>query len=168
MNYTSGKKHDWQTEPFIIESIIALCKANGITAIWEIGTFKGDSALAFRDAGFRVVTSDVEVHVEKHQQDISYIIGNAPVINQNIAGMLLGEKVAVFIDGDHTYNGVSSDFKACEAVGLNELIFLHDAKNRGCMGVNQFINEQTGNKYYYTMILETVDATGLGIVCRRR
>lgn len=167
MKYTTGKTHDWQTEPFIIEAIIDLCKSRGIEAIWEIGTFKGDSAVAFRNAGFEVITSDIESHVEKHAYDITYMMGHANTINQRVANSLRGKSVAVFIDGDHSYQGVSADFKACEAVGLNDLIFLHDAKNRGCMGVNQFINEQTPNKYYYTLILPTVDETGLGIICKR-
>jgi hypothetical protein len=163
----SAKEHIWQTEPFLIDTIISLCKSYGVTAIWEIGTFQGHSSKAFSEAGFKVVTSDIESHVLRKDKTVRYIIGQSSEINFEVAKLLEGETVAVFIDGDHSYEGCAKDFKALESVGLSNFVFFHDAQNAGCMGVNQFIREQHRNPHYESLIIPTVDGTGLGIVRRR-
>jgi hypothetical protein len=162
----SKKEHIWQTEPDIIEAIIAIAKIHGITAFWEIGTFQGHSATTLKKAGFKVLTSDIESHSPRKDKRVVYKIGNASEINFEVADFFKEEKVAVFIDGDHSYEGCSSDFKAVEACGLANLVFFHDAQNAGCMGVNRFILEQRVNPHYQTLILPTWDGTGLAILRR--
>jgi len=162
-------KHVWQTNPAIINAIISICEINGITCIWEIGTFQGESSKAFKEAGLKVITSDIEAHLKEADriEGIEYLIGNSPDIAAKVAEFAKGEKTAVFIDGDHSYEGCSIDFKAAEIAGLNGLVFFHDAYHDDLLGVNQFINEQTKNPHYYTLILPTLDNTGLGILKRK-
>ena len=45
----------------------------------------------------------------------------------------------IFIDGDHTYEGVKSDFETVSAYG--EVFVFHDILNYSCIGVAEFWNE---------------------------
>jgi hypothetical protein len=163
-----NKNHDWQTAPDLIQAIIHLMRVHGITAVWEIGTFQGDTSKAFHEAGFKVITSDIEQHIkdEDKVEGITYILGQSDAICGRIPALTEGEKVAVFIDGDHSYLGCSKDFKACEKVGLAKFVIFHDADNAGCQGVAQFVAEQRRNSYYDILILPTWDGTGIGIARR--
>ena len=51
----------------------------------------------------------------------------------------------IFIDGDHSYNGVKNDYKISKNSG--KIFVFHDIINNMCPGVVQFWNELKNNEY---------------------
>ncbi len=88
------------------------------------------------------------------------------VIN-NIDKLLAGNKIDfLFIDGDHSYNGVKSDFNNYEPfVANNGLIAFHDIVSNPhdpSIEVPRFW-EKIKNKYLFTEIIEDTNQTSMGI-----
>lgn len=54
----------------------------------------------------------------------------------------------VFIDGDHTYNGVKNDYLIFEDIPETKYLIFHDIANDNCPGVVAFWNEIKNNKNY--------------------
>jgi hypothetical protein len=57
----------------------------------------------------------------------------------------------IFIDGDHSYDGVKNDFEYFKNFA-NKFIVLHDIVNSACPGVVKFWNEIKHNYTHYEFI----------------
>lgn len=70
----------------------------------------------------------------------------------------------ILIDGDHTYNGVKTDFEISLQFNPKYVVF-HDIKSIVCPGVVKFWNEIKENYKYYEFIDQYDDVNGefLGI-----
>ena len=64
----------------------------------------------------------------------------------------------IFIDGDHSYNGVKNDYEICKNSG--KIFVFHDIINDVCPGVVQFWNELKNNEkdtYIFFEFIEQYD-----------
>ena len=145
--------HPWNSDDNTAEIITAVSKGEGVRKILETGTCLGKTSLALAEAGFEVVTVDPEETIlpeVRNHPNIEFVKGTVKDIQP-------GGFDAAFIDGDHSYQGVSTDFKACEQLNI-PLIFIHDCF--GIASVFNFIMEQDSNPHYRCMLVKTRHPAG--------
>ena len=79
----------------------------------------------------------------------------------------------VFIDGDHSYNGVKNDFKIFENILETKYIIFHDIVSAVCPGVPQFWNEiKEDGRFNYIEFIDQYESVvgnylGFGILERK-
>ena len=125
--------------------------------ILEIGTFNGIVTAFF--AQFNEVEEVITIDIEdkrkrnwrvwennKVESKIKYIIIKSDEDKRNVVNNL-GNFDLIFIDGDHSYKGVKTDFEICK--GKSPYILFHDFGTNP--EVTRFINEQ-GNKIIHRKI----------------
>ncbi len=135
---------------------ISLDKPDGETGSWK---FADPAALHERTERFKKFSDNVHV-----------ITGDShsPLMLARTRSILAGELLDfLFIDGDHTYDGVKKDFQQYrELVRRGGLIAFHDIKNteshryRGCF-VGDFWAELEGNKREFIAASEW---GGIGVI----
>jgi cephalosporin hydroxylase len=92
-------------------------------------------------------------YIESSSQNINYLKQNLP-----------NQIDFIFVDGDHTYEGVKNDYEL--ALSLNpKYITFHDISNQVCPGVVTLWNQIKNNyKYYeFTDQYDSVNGSFLGI-----
>ena len=93
----------------------------------EIGVYKGGTFYAFMQFFEKVIGIDIEEKVLsfKLRSDDQYIIGNSKDLN--IVSKIPNNLDFLFIDGDHSYEGVYEDFNLWKIkVRKGGIIALHD------------------------------------------
>lgn len=158
-----------------ISSLIQLLNENNIKSFMEIGTFKGGTMYLFSKicSGKKISVDFVDpssgygrewnlFDVEARNQslrgefpDIHFIEGNShsQEVILKVREMLGAEKIDfLFIDGDHTYDGVRRDYlmyrefvKKGGYIAFHDIIDCHFHQENGC-DVFRFWNEVQGNK----------------------
>jgi hypothetical protein len=146
--------HVWNTDAGSQDILIAVCKAERVVVVAEIGTCCGATTAALVNAGFKVYTcdirdEDVAPEILNHPQVI-FVLGDRDAL---FAKVPQDEKIdAIFIDGDHSYAALVADFKKAETRQI-PLIFVHDCN--GIEDVKRFCLEQAPNPYYQSIMIQT-------------
>jgi predicted O-methyltransferase YrrM len=82
-------------------------------------------------------------------------LGSAAPARQDVQAQLPLD--FLFIDGDHTYEGVAKDWSAWkELIAPGGMVCLHDSRNTGGLGVERFLNDRIVNDSGYR-IIDSVD-----------
>lgn len=145
---------DYAEAQFLYNSVASLDNPNCV----EIGRYQGGSTILMASAGARIIS--IDAHVFKHE---SGVFGKRLDDYLGIVLHLLGildrveivvgnsqdyynEKETVdliFIDGDHTYEGVKADYyNWIDAVKVGGYVLFHDSgKARNIPEVRKFIKE---------------------------
>ena len=120
-----------------------------------------------------------EMEYNKRNKKLKSLLSNCHFINKNshsfeaktIVEYILGENKldVLFIDGDHTYNGVKKDYETFNGfVRGGGIIAFHDIKNcpihheQGCY-VDEFWNEVNGDKKEF-LVPQKDEWGGIGII----
>ena len=154
----------FQTPKQIADAILELLK-HDINTYAEIGIFKGGSHLLIKnilelknpnlksvgiDIQDRHLTEDIKNHINLH-------IGTS----EDFKGQPFD---LVFIDGDHSYEGVKTDYKNLGQYA--KIVMFHDINDSTCPGVVNFWNEVKENKKYKEFTYQTNNQPiqGIGLV----
>lgn len=154
------KKHVWSTDEASQGVMLAIVKAIEGAQIAEIGTCVGATSFFFAENGIAVYTCDINdqrVAAVKKNYLIEFVEGDSRKLFDHIESKQ--EKIsAIFIDGDHSYAGLTKDFKAAESYirrnpGQVKYIFVHDCD--GIDDVQRFCDEQLRNPFYNQIRVQT-------------
>lgn len=135
----------------------------------EIGVFKGGSFYIFMKLFEKVIGIDIvkKEFPYKLRENDQYIIGDSK--NPEIIAQISNEIDFLFIDGDHSYKGVSGDFYLWKPkIRKDGLIALHDINgvnegNYRSMEVMKFWNEIKGSYNTEEVILHE-KYYGIGLI----
>jgi hypothetical protein len=161
------------------EEFLVFCEwiaAHRITSYLEIGTWTGLHLLALhRIFRFqRVAACDIGLAAKfglpLHLvgSGVPFFLGNSHSVQYEHWRQALGHIDLVFIDGDHSYDGVLSDFQINRQFPFKYLAF-HDIKGSSpsTAGVKRFWDELEGNKHEIVRLRRddgpAVSAMGIGI-----
>jgi cephalosporin hydroxylase len=143
----------WQY-PNQFSKYLCLLNAQNVTSYIEIGC---------RWGGTFVLTNEYLKRFNNVTKSIAVDIFDSPVLNycitnnetqfiklnsqsQEFAGYMKNNKFdLIFIDGDHSYEGVKNDYDVCKNSG--KIYVFHDIVNDICPGVVQFWNELKINEH---------------------
>lgn len=143
----------WQT-PIQLASYLIFLSDKEIKTFLELGTFTGYTSIVVCTYLTRFGLSVFETYdilpiceimylFEEYKLPIVYRVGNPELIHKSVFPYY----DVVFIDGDHSYEGISSDFskfgRGCR------FVCFHDINDYWCNGVVKFWNELKA-KYYHT------------------
>jgi len=147
---------DYEEAKFLYDSVDALDNPECV----EIGRYQGGSTILMSSAGGRIFS--VDAHVFKHESGVFggrlddylgivlHLLGIKDRVmmvvadSQNYNTANLKEKVdLIFIDGDHTYEGVKKDYyNWIKTVKPGGYVLFHDAgKTKNVADVRRFIKE---------------------------
>lgn len=165
-------------EMFQLMSVVRRIKPK---VILEIGVDKGYSLLAWQQAFHPELMIGIddnrqsELERRAHQDldvDLCYMDSHKPETLEYVKGFLKKRKVDfLFIDGDHTYEGVKKDYEMYSPlVKRDGVIAFHDSMRTGPewdgkIGVHQFVSElmqdHTGQTFFN---IEAEDAPGTSYI----
>lgn len=122
--------------------------------------------LKLKNNNVKLYTCDIinksEILLEYYNyQTFNYIQKSSFDLNQND----INENIdLILIDGDHSYNGVKTDFEVCLKFNPKYVVF-HDIKSSVCPGVVKFWDEIKNNykNYEYVEQYDSVSGDFLGI-----
>jgi len=145
-----------ELKPFLIEVLKNHCET-----VLEIGSAEGGLTYIFSEIFTKVVAVDIHHSTIYEKYNITRFTMNSHNTNDPQIKQIekLGPYDLIFIDGNHTYEGVELDFKTyVQFLAFGGIIALHDVKNtlvqkRDKCFVHQFAKEITqGNLYISTVI----------------
>lgn len=160
-NFMWGKQPtDW-----VLPVLWSIARKYKNSVIGEIGTQTGISTaalgMAARDVGGKVYSMDINPNQRKAAETNAILCGVRDQINFIEADSRYNDFPepldVLFIDGDHSYEGVKADYERHSVnVKENGIILFHDACS--CRGVERFVDEIGA----YTIPIDT----GLSIMAR--
>ena len=117
------------------KEVLKLIEERGVKTILEIGAYEGGTTAAFLEMGCKVVSIDLEHKSNLEYENLIKITGDshAPKTIDKAAFSLLDFKIdnfdMLFIDGDHTFEGVKNDYiNYFHLLKSDGIICLHDIK----------------------------------------
>lgn len=164
MIYNRKEEAMFQTPKQIADAILELLK-HDINTYAEIGVFKGGShllisnILKLKNPQLESIGIDIQ---DKHMtEDIKKYLN----LHIGTSADYKGEKYdLVFIDGDHSYEGIATDY---ENLGqYANIVMFHDINDSTCPGVVKFWNEIKEGKEYKEFTYQTNNQPiqGIGIL----
>ena len=117
--------------------LIALAKSVKARTLLEIGTYRGytSNALALNLPGCLVTTIDISPQVEWHNSGVQYVIGDSKLYTERPPVSV----DLIFIDGDHSPAGFSSDMKLAERLRSRQgIIVWHDCGSPQFSHIQEF------------------------------
>ena len=147
------------------KEVLKLIEERGVKTILEIGAYEGGTTAAFLEMGCKVVSIDLEHKSNLQHENLIKIIGDSHnqstgfALNDAMINLDIDEFDLLFIDGDHTAEGVEKDFSMYyDSVTVDGVICFHDIKDskfhakHGCF-VNKFwSNFAEKNKHRHDII----------------
>ena len=149
--------------------LMKIIKENNYKSLLEIGAYSNGCTYAFSQLCENVISVDLEHKSTERLKNVKYITGNSQDIN--IKNKLKNKKFdVIFIDGDHTYDGVKKDFQLySELINENGIICFHDIwdtpehSRQNCF-VSKFWNEIKTQYKYVELGLEIQTWGGIGVL----
>ena len=148
-------------------------KKRQIHTVYECGSRRGWSgswlALALKEihSPGKLYTFDIESweSIEKDvgvSDKVERIIGRFDEEVPKYLNARPKEPILIYIDGDHSYEGVSKDFKAIEPfLKKKDMVFFNDLDSVKGFGVSKFICELKQNDNFNIIILNTEYGTAI-------
>jgi len=164
MVYNRNEESMFQTPKQIADTILELLK-HDINTYCEVGIFKGGShllitsMLKLKNPNLQSVGIDIQDRhlTENIKKYINLHIGTSEDFKKQKFDL-------VFIDGDHSYEGVSTDYNNLGQYA--NIVMFHDINDTTCPGVVQFWNEvKVGKKYKeFTYQTNNEGIQGIGLL----
>jgi len=177
-SYPSDRVNENKSE---YASLAKIVKKNKPKNILEIGTARGGSLFLwsrFLGSTERIVCIDLGYHIDRFEartrlfkqfSDVSmnFIIGDSHKKRtlEEVEAAFGDQPVDfLFIDGDHSYEGVKSDFQTYKKlVKDGGLVAFHDILNEDWPGVGKFWRE-IKSKYENIEIIDSPERIGIGVL----
>jgi cephalosporin hydroxylase len=149
--------------------------------VLEIGTARGGSLFLWAkyfDSIEHICSLDLGSHIDNFKQrtklfrhfsdvDMDFVIADShlPKTRKEVADKFNGQSVDfLLIDGDHSYEGVKSDFEMySDLVSDDGLIAFHDIVNEEWPGVGRFWREIEA-QFETTEIIREPERIGIGVI----
>lgn len=145
---------------------INICINKNYKTILEIGAYSNGCTYAFSNIFDKVVSIDLEHKSTERFKNVTYITGDSHEVRQDIDGKF----DVLFIDGDHTYEGVKKDFELYkDMANKGGIICFHDIwdtdehHRQGCY-VDKFWDEVKQNYKHEELGTEIKTWGGIGIL----
>ena len=139
---------------------------NKYNSVLEIGAYSNGCTYAFASICKKVVSIDLVHRSTERFNNVTYITGNSHEVRNDISGKF----DVIFIDGDHTYDGVKKDFELySDLINKGGIICFHDIwdteehHRQGCY-VDKFWNEIKENYRYDELGKEIKTWGGIGVL----
>lgn len=133
--------------------------------VLEIGLRKANQRFFYKGL-FNADYKGIDIR-EFKGPDFIYGDSGSPETLAKVKAWLNGRKIdLLFIDGDHTYEGVKKDYALYSA--LVNIVVLHDinTNNKNNIGVVKFWNEIKGNKVEFKISEGDYHADGIGVILK--
>jgi len=153
---------------------LGILKSNNASLVLEVGTFRGMGTVGLCKVAEKVITIDLDDRRIGRPRNSKFIKGSSH--DNNTLERVIGaigdgnELDALFIDADHSYEGVKKDFELySRLVKHNGIIGLHDIvdsdyhRRKDCH-VCDFWNEIKGNYSKHAEMIYDGRWAGIGVV----
>lgn len=168
-------RHGWNSEQEVCNFIGSLISMTKAKTVLEVGTFEGRTSLEMIKAvplGGYVASIDIveympaeikaEIKKEAEGKVFDFFLGNSLKV---IPTLPAAHFDLVFIDGNHEYNHLMAEFKACERVlARGGVIAFHDSLH--LPDVKRIVEYAASWGYSYVN-LNTPEGRGLALVMRK-
>jgi len=150
-------RKEWKT---FLEFADAYFKNRGIKTpiVVEIGIMHNEQRTFYKE-----LLGAIHIGIDLNVNNVPDIVGDSadPKTLKKLKMMLAGRKIdLLFIDGDHSYEGVKADYEIYEPL-VHHLIVFHDIHGvtRRCPGVNPYWEEITTNIQHMTAVFHQYGTT---------
>lgn len=155
-----GENFGIEQNPHELATFLVRMQELGVQSVLEIGTgYKGGlSRFLAQDLGWDVTTVDIKNYGHAFE-GVHYVVGH---VNGQLAGVPAPD--LVFIDGDHSFEGVSFDYAYYGKQFARKVIAFHDILGlRDCEGVKQLwdvIFDPNNTQHHY--VYHKTRSSGIG------
>jgi len=154
----------WQKPDQLAPLIKYLLNHCSINSFLEVGTYKASTFLILREFLLLKNKNLQSLTIDPYRLISDEFVNNFS-INYQMADISSIDKQydLIFIDGDHSYNSVKTDYE--KAISLNpKYILFHDIQDKYCPGVVSLWHEIKKNKDNYIEFKTRDDIMGLGLI----
>lgn len=159
-------RNDWNSEVEVCSFIGMLIKMTGAKNVLEIGVFEGETAremiLSLPAGG---IYTGIDINDYRLEDVTEKMDGHSFILSQSVAylnSLKNAEFDFVFVDGDHSWENVLTEFKAIEKViKKGATIVYHDTIHLD--GPRKLVEYATHYKYN-AVTLNTPEGRGLSII----
>lgn len=173
-----------------ISQFLSVLKSKGVNRLLEIGTANGGTFYLFSqtlpkgstlisidspswpiEGGYPPYKQRFYQSFSKDQELILLRINSHNALSvERVRELLSGKKLdVVFIDGDHSYNGVKADYEMYSPLVREDgLVAFHDIHSPDCPGVRRFWTEISSRNNYTEILRKRSNAVGIGYITLHR